>query len=49
LVYVLLVLFIPYGIVGTWRARSFQIKQGRQYLVRLLSGGAVQPSEEEEE
>jgi len=37
-VYVALVLFIPYGIVGTWRLRAFQIKQGRQRLLKLLTG-----------
>lgn len=36
LVYVLLVLFIPYGIVGTWQARQFQIQQGRERLFKLL-------------
>jgi hypothetical protein len=45
----LLVLFIPFGIVGTWRARSFQIKQGREYLARLLSGGAFKPEEGDED
>ncbi|GMQ77948.1 MAG: branched-chain amino acid ABC transporter permease [Anaerolineae bacterium] len=49
LVYVLLVLFIPYGIVGTWRVHSFRVKQGRQYLARLLSGGAYQPVDAEVE
>ncbi len=34
--YVGLVLFVPYGIVGTWRAKAFQIEQGRKRLVRLL-------------
>lgn len=28
LVFVLLVLFLPYGIVGTWQARAFRIRQG---------------------
>lgn len=37
-VYVLLVLFLPFGIVGTWRARSLQIQEGRERLVRLLTG-----------
>jgi len=36
-VYVALVLFLPYGIVGTWRLRSPQIKQGWRRLLRLLS------------
>jgi branched-chain amino acid transport system permease protein len=37
-VYVLIVLFLPYGIIGTWRLKSFQIKQGRERLARLLTG-----------
>jgi branched-chain amino acid transport system permease protein len=37
-VYVLIVLFLPYGIIGTWRLRSFQIKQGRERLVRIFTG-----------
>jgi branched-chain amino acid transport system permease protein len=45
-VYVALVLFVPYGIVGTWKLRSFQIKQGRERLVRLLTGGEKSPSAE---
>jgi branched-chain amino acid transport system permease protein len=49
LVYVLLVLFIPFGIVGTWRVHAFRVKQGRQYLARLLSGGAYQQVDEEED
>ena len=40
LVYILLVLFLPYGIVGTWLARSAQIKQGRQRLLALLGAGS---------
>jgi branched-chain amino acid transport system permease protein len=35
-VYVLFVLFIPYGIVGTWRLKSFQIKQGWERLLGLF-------------
>jgi len=38
--YVALVLYLPFGIVGTWRAKSFRIKEGRDRLMRLLSGGA---------
>lgn len=49
LVYVILVLFIPYGIVGTWRTRSFRIKEGRAYLARLLTGTVSTETEEEEE
>jgi branched-chain amino acid transport system permease protein len=36
IIYVGLVLFLPYGIVGTWRLRSFQIEQGRQRLLERL-------------
>jgi branched-chain amino acid transport system permease protein len=36
LVYVLLVIFIPFGIVGTYRARSLQIQAGRDRLLRLF-------------
>ncbi|MGD2158229.1 MAG: branched-chain amino acid ABC transporter permease [Anaerolineales bacterium] len=39
-VYILLVLFLPYGIIGTWQMKSFQIKQGRQRLLRLFTGGS---------
>ena len=35
-IYVLFVLFIPYGIVGTWRLRSFEIKQGWERLLKLF-------------
>jgi len=37
-VYVALVLFVPYGIVGTWKLRSFRIKEGWQRLLKLLTG-----------
>lgn len=37
-IYVAFVLFIPYGIVGTWRMKSFQIKQGWQRLIHLFGG-----------
>ncbi|MCK6539793.1 MAG: branched-chain amino acid ABC transporter permease [Anaerolineales bacterium] len=33
-IYVAFVLFIPFGIVGTWRLRSLQIKQGWERLFR---------------
>jgi branched-chain amino acid transport system permease protein len=36
-VYVALVLFVPYGIVGTWRLHSLQVKQGWQRLLGMLS------------
>ena len=38
LIFIALVMFLPYGIVGTWRLRSFQIKQGWQRLLKLLTG-----------
>lgn len=36
LVYVLLVMFLPFGIVGTWQTRRLQIQAGRERLLRLL-------------
>lgn len=45
IVYVLLVLFVPYGIVGTWQARSFRIREGWERLVGLVSGGRDRPQE----
>lgn len=38
LAYVLLVLYLPYGIVGTWRARTLDAGAGRNRLLRLLTG-----------
>ena len=35
-IYVLIVLFLPFGIVGTWRLKSPQIRQGWQRLLKLL-------------
>lgn len=43
LIYVLIVMFLPFGIVGTWQARSFQIQQGRKRLLRLLFGKQASP------
>ncbi|MFZ5916357.1 MAG: branched-chain amino acid ABC transporter permease [Chloroflexota bacterium] len=40
LVYVVFVVFVPYGIVGTWRLRSFQWKQGWQRIWRTLGDRA---------
>jgi ABC-type branched-subunit amino acid transport system permease subunit len=37
-VYVAIVLFLPYGIVGTWRARSIQRQQGLERLKSILTG-----------
>ncbi len=35
-VYVAIVLFVPYGIVGTWKLKSFQIRQGWQHLLKSV-------------
>mgnify|MGYP001812135752 CR=1 FL=1 len=35
-VYVTLVLYVPYGIVGTWRAKKLQMREGRAKLRRLF-------------
>jgi branched-chain amino acid transport system permease protein len=44
LVYVLLVLFVPYGVVGTWRLRSLDIQRGRDWLVGLFTGWRDRPA-----
>jgi hypothetical protein len=36
-IYVAIVLFLPYGIVGTWALRSFQLKQGWKRLIGLVN------------
>ncbi|MBC8449295.1 MAG: branched-chain amino acid ABC transporter permease, partial [Chloroflexi bacterium] len=36
LIFIALVMFLPYGIVGTWRLRRLEGKQGWQRLLRLL-------------
>ncbi len=36
-IYVVFVLFVPFGIVGTWRMKSLQIKQGWQRLLELFN------------
>jgi branched-chain amino acid transport system permease protein len=35
-IYVAFVLFIPFGIVGTWRLKSLQIKQGWKRLLQMF-------------
>lgn len=35
-IYVAFVLFIPYGIVGTWRLKSFRLKQGWERLSEMF-------------
>lgn len=39
LVYVLIVMFLPYGIVGTYQARKLNIQRGRARLRKLFTGG----------
>ena len=39
-IYVAFVLFIPFGIVGTWRLRSLQIKQGWKRLLEMFDRSA---------
>jgi branched-chain amino acid transport system permease protein len=34
--YILIVLYLPFGIVGTWKLKSFEIEQGRKRLLKLL-------------
>lgn len=36
--YVLLVLFLPYGIVGTWRLKRLDIENGRKRLLSFITG-----------
>ncbi|MCA9925524.1 MAG: branched-chain amino acid ABC transporter permease [Anaerolineales bacterium] len=36
LIYVLLVMFVPFGIVGTWQAKRLQIERGRAWLLQLF-------------
>ena len=38
-IYVIFVLFVPYGIVGTWRLRRFEWQQGWQRLIKLVVPG----------
>lgn len=44
IVYVALVVFVPYGIVGTWRMKSFEIEKGRERLARLFKGDPHPPN-----
>jgi branched-chain amino acid transport system permease protein len=36
-IYVAFVLFVPFGIIGTWRLKSFQIKKGWQSLLGIFN------------
>jgi branched-chain amino acid transport system permease protein len=38
-IYVIFVLFVPYGIVGTWKMRGFHWRQGWERLLGLVTGG----------
>ena len=38
IIFMLIVIFLPYGIVGTIRARSFNIKEGWQAFQKTLAG-----------
>jgi branched-chain amino acid transport system permease protein len=38
-IYVAIVLFLPYGIVGTWRLRRWEIRSGWQRLLAYVTGG----------
>lgn len=35
--YIVVVLYLPFGVVGTWRARALDIARGRKRLVSLLT------------
>jgi branched-chain amino acid transport system permease protein len=35
-IYVAIVMFLPYGIVGTWKQQAFKIKEGRQRLAQIV-------------
>ena len=37
-VYVLIVLFLPYGIIGTWKLKALQIRSGWERLLGLFTG-----------
>jgi branched-chain amino acid transport system permease protein len=38
IIFMLIVIFLPYGIIGTFRARSFRIKDGWKQLQQTLAG-----------
>jgi branched-chain amino acid transport system permease protein len=44
-IYVAFVLFVPYGIVGTYRLRGFRIKQGWDRLVGLITRDGRTPTD----
>ena len=40
-IYIAFVLFVPYGIVGTWRLKSFQLKQGWERLLKIFRSNRI--------
>lgn len=38
IIFMLIVIFLPYGIIGTFRARSFRIKEGWAQFRKMLAG-----------
>jgi len=46
--YIAIVMYLPFGIVGTWRARSFRLRAGRDRLLGMIGGGEEPPPEAEE-
>jgi len=42
-VYVSIVLFLPYGIVGTWQLKRLQIQQGRERLLAYITNARTNP------
>ena len=38
LAYVAIVLYLPFGIVGTWRAKAVQRQKGLDFVGSLVSG-----------
>ncbi len=43
--FILIVLFLPYGIVGTWRVKSPRVREGRDRLLRMVGIGATSGSD----
>lgn len=39
LLFMLIVMFLPYGVVGTWRMHGFKLKQGWERFIGLFKGG----------
>lgn len=37
LIYILIVLFLPYGLVGTWQIKRMEVGHGRAWFIRLLT------------